>query len=487
MISAEPGVRIDGWPAEIVGNGLPVPVFGGDRIPGAYLDNAASTPALRAVVDAVNDFLPYYASVHRGAGYSSRIATAAYEDARERVARFVGATDEQVVIFAKNTTEGLNRIARLHAERGTTVFVSTAEHHANLLPWRWRASTVRFFRADANGVIDEDDLRRQLRDAPPGPRLVALSGAYNVSGYTPPIHRFARLAHEYDAEILVDGAQLAPHRRVALGGTAPEEAIDYFVFSAHKIYAPFGSGALIAPRRRLDAATPDLLGGGIVDLVTLDEVVWNALPDREEAGSPNVIGAVALAAALDRLELLGREGIEAQEHALTGYTIERLSAIPGLRFLGPPGGPDRVGVCSFVLSQVSHERVAAALAYEHGISVRSGCFCAHPAMFDLLALGDAAVADARDRLRRHEHAGIPGAVRASLGLQSTRAEVDRLVTALAEIADRGPRASYEHGPDDQLRPVGWKEGPPVHRAGSRDRAQLGQAARSEHLAGVSPS
>lgn len=461
MISARPDIRIDGWPEEVVGHDLAVPVVGGS-LPAMYLDNAASTPALRAVVDAVNDLLPYYASVHRGAGYTSRIATAAYESARERVGRFVGAADDQVVVFVKNTTEGLNRLARLHAERGTTVFVSTAEHHANLLPWRWRASGVRFFQADANGVIDEDDLRRQLRAAPPGPRLVALSGAYNVSGYVPPIHRFARLAHEHGAEILVDGAQLVPHRRVALHGTSPDDAIDYLVFSAHKIYAPFGSGALIAPRRSLDAATPDLLGGGIVDLVTLDEVVWNALPDREEAGSPNVIGAIALAAALDRLELLGRQQIEAQEHALTDYALARLAAVPGLRLLGPPAGPDRVGVLSFVLPPLSHEHVAAALAYEHAISVRSGCFCAHPAMFDLLALDAAAVADARARLRRHEHAEVPGAVRASLGLQSTRAEVDRLVTALTEIAEHGARASYERGPDDQLRPVGWEEEPPAY-------------------------
>ena len=133
MSPAEQAVRLDGWPEEVVGSGLAAPVAGGGALPSAYLDNAASTPSLRAVAAAVNDFLPYYASVHRGAGYSSRVATAAYEGARERVARFVGATEEHVVIFVKNTTEGLNRIARLHADRGTTVFVSTAEHHANLL------------------------------------------------------------------------------------------------------------------------------------------------------------------------------------------------------------------------------------------------------------------------------------------------------------------------------------------------------------------
>ncbi|MBI3979464.1 MAG: aminotransferase class V-fold PLP-dependent enzyme [Chloroflexi bacterium] len=460
-IMAQQTPLLDGLPEEVLGNGIEVPVVGGRRLPYAYLDNAASTPALRAAAEAVGQFLPWYSSVHRGAGYKSRLATAAYEQARERVRHFVNADDRQTVVFVKNTTEGLNRLARLSAARGTTIFSSIMEHHANMLPWWLRGRDVRFIQADARGVIDEDHLRRELRAAPAGPRLVAVAGAYNVTGYAPPIHRLARLAHEHGAEILVDGAQLVPHRQVDLQGTGPDERIDYLVFSSHKLYAPFGSGAMVAPRRALASGEPDLLGGGIVDLVTLDEVVWNGLPDREEAGSPNVVGAIALGAALARLEELGRERLEAQEAALTAHALARLATVPGLRVLGPPAGPDRVGVISFVLDGVRHGLVAAALAYEHAIGVRNGCFCAHPGILHLLALDSRAAEAARARLRRHDHADTPGAVRASFGLQNTRAEVDRLVVALRRIAACDLATTYRaDAATGDYRPDGWQENVP---------------------------
>lgn len=459
--------RIDGWPEEIVGNGAPVPLLGGASVPYAYLDNAASTPPLRAVVDAVNAFIPWYSSVHRGTGYKSRVATAAYEQARERARQFVHAGDDQTVLFVKNTTEGLNRLARLAQQRGAIVFVSVMEHHANMLPWRFAGRAVRHFQADDQGVIDEDDLARQLAAAPPGPKLVAIAGAYNVSGYVPPMHRIARVAHEYGAELVVDAAQLAPHRRIDMRGAVAGEEIDYLVFSAHKVYAPFGSGILVAPTAVLNTVDPALVGGGIVDLVLLDEVVWNELPDREEAGSPNVVGAVALGAALTRLEELGREALEAQEHALTTYLLERLAGVPGLRILGPAVGEPRVGVASFVLGDRSHDQVAAALSYEHGIGVRSGCFCAHPGVFRMLDVPDDVVDVLRLVAREHKSRADRrprafGAVRASLGLQNTQAEADRLVNALTEIATEGPHGTYrvDERTGDYV-PEGWSDGPPA--------------------------
>lgn len=298
-----------GWPHEVVGVDQEVPLFDGSLRHFVNLDNAASTPPLAAVQQAVLDFLPWYSSVHRGAGYKSRVATAAYEDAREVVASFLNVERaRQEVVFVKSTTEGLNRVARGLAQRGTTVFMSIMEHHANMLPWRLQAGRVCYVQADGNGVVDEGDLERRLRAAAPGPKLVAVAGAYNVTGYSPPIHRLAALAHRYGAEILVDGAQLAPHRVVDLRGGAPGEEIDYFVFSGHKVYAPFGAAVLVAPRAFFQGA-PAVVGGGAVDLVTTGDVVWTELPDREEAGSPNVVGAVALAAALRRLEQLGRHGV----------------------------------------------------------------------------------------------------------------------------------------------------------------------------------
>jgi cysteine desulfurase / selenocysteine lyase len=324
-----------------------------------------------------------------------------------------------------------------------TVFLSIMEHHANLLPWRFSGVPVHYFEADADGTIDEEDLRDKLRLAPAGPRLVAIAGAYNVTGYAPPIHRIAALAHEYGAEILVDGAQLVPHRVVDLRGSSAAESIDYLVFSAHKIYAPFGLGVLVAPAKVFDEARPSSLGGGIVRLVTRDEVVWSDLPGREEAGSPNVVGAVALGAVLERLQQLGRDQLVAAENALTTYALERFGKIPAVRILGPGAGLNRVGVISFLLQGHSHAQVASALGYEYGIGVRSGCFCAHLGVMHLLNLSAPEAEEARARMRLGTLEGVPGAVRISLGLQNSAADVDRLMEALGELVANGPRGRDE--------------------------------------------
>ena len=451
------GERLDGLPDEVVGNDLEVPVVGG-RARYAFLDNAASTPALRAAQRAVDDFLPWYSSVHRGAGYKSRVATTAFELARERVRSFVNADEDHAVTFVKNTTEGLNRLGRVFGARNATVITSPMEHHANLLPWRVRGCTVRLVPADQSGVIDEEALRIELEDAPVGPCLVAIAGAYNVSGYAPPIHRIARLAHQYGAQMLVDGAQLVPHRRVDMRGRHPDERIDFLIFSSHKVYAPFGSGALIAARADMERAEPDLVGGGVADMVSEDEVVWNALPDREEAGSPNVVGAVALGVALARMEELGRDALEAQELALTAYMLDRLTAIPGFRLLGPLAGPDRVGVVSFTLGDIPHRQVAAALSYEYGIGVRNGWLCAQPGVLHLLGTPPHEVEAVRSRLRRGDHSSDPGVVRVSLGLQNTRAEVDRLAEGLERIAAGSFAACYRQDRETgDYVPEGWSD------------------------------
>jgi len=445
---------LHGWMDEVVGVPLETPLLDGAPYRFVSLDNAATTPPLKAVQQAVLDFLPWYASVHRGAGYKSRVATAAYEDARATVASFLGVDrGRQEVIFVKSATEGLNKVARSLAATDATVYTTIMEHHANLLPWQAHAARVRFIQVDGDGVIDEDDLERQLRAVTPGPKLVAIAGAYNVTGYAPPIHRLAALAHRHGAEILVDAAQLVPHRVVDMRGRAPGEEIDYLVFSAHKVYAPFGVGVLVAPRHAFHGA-PDVVGGGVVDLVTPDEVVWTDLPDREEAGSPNVVGAVALAMALRRIERLGRAAVEEYEAALTAYAVDRLLAVPGLTLLGPRR--ERVGVLSFVLANVPHGYVAAVLGYEHGIGVRNGCFCAHRSMLHLLRVDLGATQHIQERIRAHDKSRVPGAVRASLGLYNTVADIDALTDALTRVATGEVQGIYlEDAHTGEYMPADW--------------------------------
>src|SRR5215831_3871788 len=301
------------WRGHFAGVDLPVPVFGGSSVIGINLDNAASTPPLKRVRAAVNTFSDVYSSVHRGTGYKSRVSTEAYEHARELIGRFLGIDEEtQVVIFVKGTTDALNRIAaeqaRLDARR---VLVTEMEHHADLLPWRHRSGHV-MVGLTPEGHIDLDAIEGALQAADGEIGLVAVCGASNVTGFVSPIHEAAEIAHRYGARISVDAAQLAPHHRIDARPAGDPGHLDFISLSGHKMYAPYGAGILVAPRDFF-AGTPEVLGGGAISIVTWDDTYWADLPDREEAGSPNVVGAVALGVAIETLLGLGFDDMLADE------------------------------------------------------------------------------------------------------------------------------------------------------------------------------
>ncbi|HEX9616275.1 MAG TPA: aminotransferase class V-fold PLP-dependent enzyme, partial [Anaerolineales bacterium] len=362
---------------------LQVPTMDGAHRPYINLDNAASTPSMKPALAAVNDFMAYYSSVHRGTGFKSQLSTHAYEAARQAVMRFVGADPQaHTCIFGKNTTEAINKLARRFPFTGERRIVITSgmEHHSNDLPWRANAETVHV-RLTPEGRLDEADFDAQLARHSERVALVAITGASNVTGYLNPIHRLAEKAHAAGAQIAVDCAQLAPHRKIDMRPIDDPAHLDYVSISAHKLYAPFGTGALIGRRETFEQGDPDLSGGGTVDIVTLESVVWAGPPDREEAGSPNTVGAVALATALRQLEKIGMDTVAEHEAELTAYALERLPRVPGLRIFGDPDprrARERLGVIPFKLEGISHFLAAAILGFEFGIGVRSGCFCAHP-------------------------------------------------------------------------------------------------------------
>ncbi|HET7376026.1 MAG TPA: aminotransferase class V-fold PLP-dependent enzyme, partial [Anaerolineae bacterium] len=342
----------------IVGINQQVPLLNGETRAYINFDNAASTPALREVLDTVNDFMKWYSSVHRGTGFKSRVATQAYDDARHIVADFVGANmKDHTVIFGKNTSEAINKLSyRFPLNKDDIVLVSLLEHHSNDLPWRAQAR-VEHIMADKLGHLDENDLDRLLQQYAGKVKLVAITGASNVTGLMPDAHRIAEKAHAAGAQILVDCAQLAPHRVVAMGALDDPAHFDYVSISAHKMYAPFGTGALIGRRDTFEVGEPEYRGGGTIEIVTVDNVEWSGSPDRDEAGSPNVVGAVALAAAIKSLDKIGMSNIADHEAELTAYALEHLRPIEGLQIYGDTdtrSTAKRLGVLPFNIKGLSH-------------------------------------------------------------------------------------------------------------------------------------
>lgn len=421
----------------IVGIDQTVPLLDGRLVPYINLDNAASTPALREVMDAVTRFMPYYSSVHRGTGFKSRVSTVAYDQAHEIIARFVGAdTETNTVIFGKNTTEAINKLSyRLPLDENAVVLTTQLEHHSNDLPWR-RVAEVVHVQATSEGRLDEVDFDRQLDRYAGRVALVAVTGASNVSGFIQPVHRLARKAHSAGALILVDVAQLAPHRPVDMKADDDPEHLDFVALSAHKMYAPFGTGALVGPKSVFLQGPPEYPGGGTVDIVTLHDVHWAGMPDRDEAGSPNVVGAVAMAAAALTLMEVGMDNVAAHEQELVVHAMERLQAIEGVRLYGetdPTRAHEKVGVIPFNVQGLSHFLVAAVLGYEGGVGVRSGCFCAHPYVIHLLNLDEEESAIWRHRMLEGDKSDMPGMVRASFGCYNNLDDIERLAEMLERI------------------------------------------------------
>ena len=424
----------------IAGIDEPVELEDGKKRPAINFDNASTTPALLPVMKAVNDSLLMYGSVGRGFSQKSDYTTEAFEKCRRSILRFLNAdVNEYCCVFVNNTTDGINKLASaLITDRDDVVLLTRMEHHSNDLPWRERCRVL-YAEVDSLGRIRYDEIERLLKNN--SVRFVSVSAASNVTGYVTDVHRIAGIAHRYGAKIIVDGAQIAAHRPFSMLGKTEEENIDFFVFSAHKMYAPFGGGAVVALKDELELYMPRVFGGGSVTIVSDKSQYYEKPPRSYEAGSPNFAGAVALAKSIGILSEIGMDLVQEHDLLLNRRLIDGLLRL-GLKVYGDTDNiEDRVSVVTFNDPGTNSFLLAQKLMRIGGIATRRGAFCAHPYVWRLLGVPDSDVLD----YKKCADAKTPGMIRVSFGIYNTEEEVDELLRVLP-IAIRMAKDEQQRNP-----------------------------------------
>jgi cysteine desulfurase/selenocysteine lyase len=378
-----------------------------------YLDSAASAQKPKAVIDAMSTFYgKQYANIHRGVYQLSADATTRFEEARTRVAGFIGAPDPREVIFVRNATEAINLVARTWGEttigEGDEILLTMMEHHANIVPWQMlaqrRGATIRVAEISDEGVLDIAHLKSLL-----GPRtkLLAFTHVSNALGTINPVREITALARERGITTLVDGAQATPHQPVRIA----ELGCDFYVFSGHKVVGPSGAGVLWGRLPLLEEMPPFLGGGDMIESVSFERITFAPVPHKFEAGTPDIASVIGLGAAVEYLEGIGMDKIAAYEHSLLEYATEKLAEVPGLRIVGT--AKEKAAVLSFVLGDAHPHDIGTILDSE-GVAIRAGHHCAQPLMKRL---------------------GVPATARASLAFYNTLEEVDILVAALKKTEE----------------------------------------------------
>jgi len=417
----------------------------GRRSKRVYLDSAASNLKLTLAEDVVRTALQHYANTHSTLHFGARIMTHAYERAHEVVLDFVGADETYTAIFYGNGVTGcLNRMARVLKARTPerdVVITTIMEHHANDLPHRKHVGNVVHVPVEKDpegeaGRVDMTALREAVAKNADRLNYIAITAASNVTGIINPVREIARLAHEAGALIVVDAAQSAAHLPLSVLGDNDADAIDVMVLSGHKIYCPGSPGVIVARRELFRGLEPEEVGGGIVSFVdTARYTVMADLPEREETGTPNIVGAIGLAATLHMLGRVGMDVIEHDERELTQYALERFSDIPGLHIYGSHRleVADRIGVVTFNIDGMPHGLVTAILNDYFGIAVRNECFCAQPFVRQLLGISDTRGIAPDSCMDTCGSEDKPGMVRVSFGLYNTQKDVDSVVEALQKI------------------------------------------------------
>ena len=426
--AADGPYTIDNIRDYVVGIDEPVTLEDGSTTVQINFDNAATTPALQPVLDEVNNKMLMYGSIGRGFSPKSNYSTDLYNNTRDKVLNFLNADPElYTCVYVNTTTDGLNKLASALVESKKDIILATRmEHHANDLPWRERCKVI-YAEVDDQGRIIYDDIEKLLKEN--DVKYVTVTAASNVTGYVTDVHRVAKMAHKYGAKIIVDGAQIVAHRKFSIMSDDPEENIDFFVFSAHKMYSPFGGGAIVGLTEVLDQHMPEFYGGGTINIVGDDWVDYKYAPMVYEAGSPNYPGVVGLGKAIDILQEIGFDAIEEHEKVLNQRLMDGLKKIDNVVIYGDSEDlSDRVGVISFNFTDVNSYQLATKMADTKGIATRRGAFCANPYVWRLWGLTEEEVRG----FQECSSESTPGMIRASFGIYNTEEEVDEFLKAIEE-------------------------------------------------------
>lgn len=399
-----------------------VPILGGSKVVSINFDNAATTPVFRSVLKKIVEYSEDYGSIGRGLGQKSEFSTKIYNDCRSFILDFFKApSNKYTAIFVNNTTDGINKLSNiLITSNDDVVITSRMEHHSNDLPWRGKC-ILDYIEVDNEGRLKLEELEEKLIKHKGNVKFVSLIAASNVTGYVNDLVKIAKIVHKYKAKLIVDGAQIVAHKRIYMTSDVEDENIDFLVFSAHKMYAPFGSGAIVGLKNYFNDANPDVKGGGTVEAVLDYNEIWLNTPERNEAGSPNFFGAVALVEAIKEMEKIGYDNIEKHEKLLLAEILEGMKKIPNVINYGDiEDYNDRLGIVVFNIKGIYDCEVAKKLAEVRAIAVRQGAFCAHPYIKRLLNLSDE---EATEYLRNRA-CRMPGMVRVSFGIYNTIDEIN---------------------------------------------------------------
>ncbi len=404
------------------------------------LDNGATTTPFAPVKQYVNEMLDSYGSVHRGSGQKSLISTREYDASRDIIRNFVGASSQNYVIFAKNTTEAINGAATLWAKRPGKILVSDIEHSSNLLPWITNDQVVQY-RTQPDGSVDLVEIENILKAHKQRPeneqiKLLTITGASTITGYRPPIYAIAALAHRYNAKMFADVCQLIPHERVDMLADDDPCHLDFLAFSGHKMYAPYGTGIIVGPKEFFDGFNPYQIGGGNLPYITRNLEIKRFYTERaHDPGTPNAMGAISIAKAIQIIEDLKQERIAKYEHSLVEYTFTGLQQIPGVTI--HISGESLAHVIPFDVNGFDGRLVAEILAQEHGIGVRSGAFCTYEYIRKLKNVSDEEDSKIAQEVEMGMTRNIPNIIRASFAMYNTLEDCDRFLDAISEIVKSG--------------------------------------------------